>query len=91
LRWLRRQSDARRVLAVLGKPPERFGKTVAVSGGGKTVGWRSKSTDRRREESSTTRSRPVFVGPSVLPLEKLRAMRAVPARAAPRRDPGVRC
>jgi hypothetical protein len=60
-------------------PPEKFGNTIAVSGGGKTVGWRSKSTDRRQEDSSTTRSRPVLVGPTVRPLEKLRAIRAVPA------------
>ena len=78
-------------------PPEKFGKTVAVSGGGNTVGWRSKSTEHSREESSTTRSRPVLVGQRARPLEKLRAIRAVPASrstsiqrrasASPRRAP----
>ena len=33
-------------------PPEELGKTVAVSGGGKTVGCRSKSTERSRESTS---------------------------------------
>ena len=60
------------------KPPEWLGKTSMSSGIGWTLGCACASARVSLRESSMMRDLPVFVGPSRTPLEKLRAICAVP-------------